>query len=66
MKGKAHPARTPICGRMGVSVIIINMYMYKQFILREAKDYFNITLGLLLYTFAFTYSCCRMRLSRAA
>lgn len=54
MKGKAHPARTPICGRMGVSVIIINMYMYKQFILREAKDYFNITLGLLLYTFAFT------------
>ena len=28
--------------------------MYKQFILREAKDYFNITLGLLLYTFAFT------------
>lgn len=28
--------------------------MYKSIILREAKDYFNITLGLLLYTFAFT------------
>lgn len=29
-------------------------YMYKQTILREARDYFNITLGLMLYTFAFT------------
>jgi len=28
--------------------------MYKSIIIREAKDYFNITLGLLLYTFAFT------------
>lgn len=29
-------------------------YMYKQAILREARDYVNITLGLMLYTFAFT------------
>ena len=29
-------------------------YMYKQAILREARDYINITLGLMLYTFAFT------------
>ncbi|NPD90835.1 YitT family protein [Xylanibacter muris] len=28
--------------------------MNRQIILREAKDYFNITLGLMLYTFAFT------------
>lgn len=28
--------------------------MQKQFILQEAKDYFNITLGLMLYTFGFT------------
>ena len=28
--------------------------MQKQILIREAKDYFNITLGLMLYTFAFT------------
>lgn len=28
--------------------------MQRQFILQEAKDYFNITLGLMLYTFGFT------------
>ena len=28
--------------------------MTKQFIIGEVKDYFNITLGLMLYTFGFT------------
>lgn len=28
--------------------------MQKQILIREAKDYFNITLGLMLYTFGFT------------